>query len=256
MSGRLKRRIADPLLNRVIGAARRRPWARYRLERQFGRPNLHELSTLAPLRQSTDAFLADLYGERWTKASAGLLAEHHAVQAAIAERSRAVTLHYPSFFTVEDGTALVLYAAVRLERPAIVVETGVADGRSTATVLAAMEANQHGRLHSIEVAGDVGALVADRSRWTVHLLSASNPLQQLAESLNGADIFIHDGDHTVEGQSNDAVAALTCLRPGGLWLSDDIDWSYVFHDRCKQAKLAPALLFDTRKVFGAVRLPG
>ena len=53
---------------------------------------------------------------------------------------------YPSFYDVEDGTAYLLYMLVRQAKPALAVEVGVADGRSTRIILSAMDANDVGRL--------------------------------------------------------------------------------------------------------------
>src|SRR5579863_10306843 len=46
---------------------------------------------------------------------------------------------------------LVQYAAIRALRPEIVVETGVANGVSSSYILLALEKNQLGSLHSIDI---------------------------------------------------------------------------------------------------------
>ena len=254
-TGGLKRRIAEPLLKRVTHAAETRPWALNIVERSAGRPTLHEFSLLSPLHQDGDAFLVALLGDRWTSRRNEIREEHLVVQQEIAVRAGATSQHYPKHFAVEDHTALVLFAIVRVLAPALVVETGVADGRSTATILAAMHRSNRGRLHSVDVRNNVGALVSNRERWTLQVLARGESIESCVAEVartGPVDIFLHDGDHSRAGQQADISAALTVLRTGGLLLSDDVDWSYVFHDTCKQLDKTPTLLLDTRKIFGAL----
>jgi predicted O-methyltransferase YrrM len=251
----LKRHVAAPLVRGLALAVERVPSVSTIFQRAVGRPTLHEMSTLAPLTQSPDAFLSTLFGELWDGRRRAVIEENSEVQRELAARSNSSMLRYPSHFTVEDGTALVLYAIVRLMTPHVVVETGVADGRSTATMLAAMQRNGVGVLHSIDISGDVGALVTDRERWTLHVVDPTRALTSTLAAVGAVDVFVHDGDHTRAGQQRDATAAQALLRPGGLFLSDDAEWSYVFHDTCRSIGATPVLLVDTRKVFGAVRLP-
>ena len=249
-----KRKIAEPWLRHISLAAETRPWARTVLERSVGHPTLHEFSLLGPLHQNADDFLCSLLGERWTQQRDAIFAEHLLVQHAITERSRVVDLRYPAHFTVEDHTALVLYAIVRVLEPQVVVETGVADGRSTATMLAAMNKTAVGALHSFEISRNVGALLESHNRWTLHVLDRGQSITTASSDIGHADVFLHDGDHSRAGQQADMVAARNLLGPTGLLLSDDTDWSYVFHDTCKELGLTPTFLLDTRKVFGAVWL--
>src|SRR4029078_12987181 len=50
-----------------------------------------------------------------------------------------------------ERSSRLLYYCVRLRRPAVVVETGVFDGFSSAFILKALADNHHGRLCSIDV---------------------------------------------------------------------------------------------------------
>ena len=135
---------------------------------------------------------------------------------------RRSTTAYPDFFAVEIGSVTPLHAIVRTKQPDVMIETGVADGFSTAVILAAMETNGRGELHSYDIADDVGACVTDRTRWTLHIREPlpSSPI----------DLFLHDSDHSYANQSAEYVAAWSILRPGGLLLSDDVDWSCAFLD--------------------------
>src|SRR5665213_1629896 len=63
---------------------------------------------------------------------------------------------YPTEWAVAQETAVFLYLLVRLRRPSLVVETGVANGISSTSILLALAKNGHGRLVSIDVDENVG----------------------------------------------------------------------------------------------------
>src|SRR5437762_3063066 len=106
------------------------------------------------------------------------------------------------------GFADVCYAICRLNRPTTVVETGVAFGWTTAFILAALDANGHGHLHSIDLpafrpkAGEIiGAVVPDRyrRRWTLRLGSQRTLLPDVLAEVKSVDFFHYDSDKTYQG---------------------------------------------------------
>ena len=162
-------------------------------------------------------------------------------------------LPYPDYFAVEAETSAFLYATVRRIQPQVMLETGVANGLSTAVILAAMDANGRGELHSTDISPDVGALVENRSRWHLHVVSVDRLEEDLAAlraHLPRIDIFLHDGDHRFRPQTLEYRCFWPALPPGGLLLSDDIDFSYAFHDFAHEIDREPAVLLDTLKLFG------
>jgi predicted O-methyltransferase YrrM len=133
---------------------------------------------------------------------------------------------------------LIQYAAVRALRPDTIVETGVASGVSSAYLLLALERNQKGTLHSIEV-GDPsycpagrapGWIVPDRlrSRWRLHIGDAATILPELFLRLGDVDIFVHDSLHTYEHMKLELELAHPHVRRGGLLLADDALWNSAF----------------------------
>lgn len=125
----------------------------------------------------------------------------------------------------------LLGALTLLRQPRVVVETGVAMGYTTAVVLAAMDANQFGALHSIDLpplqvdaASFVGQVVpeAHRGRWTLHVGPSRLLLAELAGKLAPLDFFVHDGDHSFAAQSEEYHQAWPHLAPGGCLISDDV----------------------------------
>lgn len=101
---------------------------------------------------------------------------------------------------------------VLLRRPSVVVETGVAMGFSTTVILAAMDDNDAGVLHSIDLPPlqvDAGTFVDEvvpdelRGRWTLHVGPSRILLPGLARKLAPIDLFVHDSEHSYAGQYED-----------------------------------------------------
>ncbi|MEZ5100729.1 MAG: class I SAM-dependent methyltransferase [Thermoleophilia bacterium] len=154
----------------------------------------------------------------------------------------------------------VLGALVRLVRPAVVVETGVALGYSSATILAALEANGHGRLHSIDLPApqwdpdrEVGELVPAglRSRWALELGPSQRLLPRALDRLAPVDLFLHDSNHGYSAQLREYRTAWPALRPGGILVSDDV-WSPAFLEHAAAVGARPLLV--AKPVRGAIGL--
>jgi predicted O-methyltransferase YrrM len=137
--------------------------------------------------------------------------------------------------TVTLGT--LCYLACRYLRPRVVVETGVAYGVTSTYILAALEDNDYGELHSIDLpplaldaAAHIGYFVPPelRSRWKLNLGPAKKLLPQLLERTKPIDLFVHDSLHTYSHMKWEFEAALSALRPGGMLISDDIDGNRAF----------------------------
>jgi hypothetical protein len=101
---------------------------------------------------------------------------------------------------------LVQYAAVRAFQPEMVVETGVANGVSSAYLLLALQLNGKGTLYSIEL-GDPryfpsgktpGWVVPEwlKARWKMLIGDSRVLLPELLVKLGAMDVFIHDSLHT------------------------------------------------------------
>jgi hypothetical protein len=147
-----------------------------------------------------------------------------------------------------------LYAIVRTNRPATIVETGVCNGYSTAILLEALRRNAAGHLYSVdlpEVAGDVeggrqfwagkggavipagrpsGWLVPEdlEGRWAFSQGRSADLLPPLLERLGEIDLFIHDSEHSFENQIFEFRLAWRHLRPGGLLAASDLNTSRAF----------------------------
>jgi predicted O-methyltransferase YrrM len=188
-----------------------------------------------------------------------VLEEYRDVAARLADRCETVDLVYPHTHGVETETGAFLYGVVRLLRARSVVETGVADGRSSWLILAALERNGDGVLHSFDIRDEVGRLVGAHPQWRLEIISSRQPEEALRRALRRigeVDLFFHDSDHRYLPQLFEYEAAWPILTPGGVLASDDVDNTPAFLDFCRARRLRPAFLFDARKVTGAVRTHG
>ena len=148
----------------------------------------------------------------------------------------------------DKRTLSLIHAAVRALRPAVVVETGVKHGWSTAYILRALKENGAGHLHSIDQfervgdGPDFGWVVPDslREDWTFHVGDSREVLPQLLQSLGGTDVFFHDSRHVYDHMMWEFEAAFPAIRPGGLLLSDDAVWNDAFRDFARRVGASQA----------------
>lgn len=147
-----------------------------------------------------------------------------------------------------------LYVLVRTEKPGVIVETGVCNGASTFAILAALEDNGVGELHSIDYPffSDVpmarrreetfpgmgsaeippdkepGWLVPDRlrDRWTFRGGKSQELLPQVVRE-HPPDLFVHDSEHSHPCMMFELETAWHAMD-GGLIVCDDIRWNDAF----------------------------
>lgn len=158
-----------------------------------------------------------------------------------------------------DFDAAALYLLIRILRPEIVVETGVASGRSSSFILQALEDNKNGKLISIDLPkfyqtekpetyitkeGNVelmsfvpeeskpGWLVPDklRHRWQLILGDSKIELPKILDKIDSVDIFYHDSDHSYESMMLEYETAWPKLTRNGFLVSDDIKWNGAWND--------------------------
>jgi predicted O-methyltransferase YrrM len=150
-----------------------------------------------------------------------------------------------------------LYALVRYFRPAVVVETGVHAGRSSAMILRGLADEEFGQLYSIDFPNlsyevdkpgvvhhdrlptglGVGYAIPDelRSRWSLIIGDASVELPLLFQRTGNVDMFFHDSMHTYSHMMMEFRIAWSSLNQGGLLVSDDADWNDSLRDFARSA---------------------
>jgi Methyltransferase domain len=168
----------------------------------------------------------------------------------------------------DGGTLLaeLLWVLVRHRRPAVVVETGVARGVSSAFILDALERNGHGRLWSVDLPpvtpdwGDqTGMAVAPevRERWTYVRGAARRKLPKVLSQCGPVGIFVHDGLHTAENMLFEMRQVWPHLEPDGLVVSDDADDNHAVLTFAGETGVEPILLREPAKsdVVAIIRHP-
>ena len=163
-----------------------------------------------------------------------------------------------------DGLLRLAGALVRVLRPAVVVETGVARGYTSATILAVMEENNRGRLYSVDLPPlevdketFVGQVVPEtlKRRWTLRLGPSRRILPQVVRAAAPIDLFLHDSDHTYSSQLEEYRTAWPFLRSGGVVLSDDVT-NPAFIDFAAEVGVRPLLVHRRAdSAYGLVKKP-
>jgi predicted O-methyltransferase YrrM len=139
--------------------------------------------------------------------------------------------------------AQVLYLCVRLDKPALVVETGVGAGVSTTFILQALKVNNHGKLYSIDFYKDdeqCGWLVPTdlKNRWKLIRGLSKQALNPLLVQLGLIDLFIHDSDHSYENMMAEFRTVWPFLKSGGIFLVHDVGRNDAFFDFCKEVNFS------------------
>jgi hypothetical protein len=154
--------------------------------------------------------------------------------------ARGVHVGPESFNGYNDGDAALVRCAwclTRHLRPVDAVETGVAHGFTSRFILEAMERNNLGELHSIDLPpldpkmrAQVGMAVDEkfRHRWNLLEGSSRRHLPRLLKDLVEIDLFVHDSRHTERNVRFELDRAWKALAPGGAMLVDDIDSNWGF----------------------------
>lgn len=154
---------------------------------------------------------------------------------------------------------LLLYAALRILRPRVVVETGCFTGWDTTVILAALARNDLGHLHTIDLPGYAdrrpdhaqfqaslshgglprelgpGFLVPDelQDRWSLELGNARQLLPRLLRRVPAIDVFFHDSEHSYEHMMWEYTTVFPHLDARkGLLISDDLSFNTAFWDFC------------------------
>jgi predicted O-methyltransferase YrrM len=144
---------------------------------------------------------------------------------------------FTPYWAADSLFAHCCYLACRLLKPAVVVETGVAYGVSSAFVLRAMEENGHGILHSVDLPPlrrdadrfwGIAVPEALRGRWKMHRGSSRQVLTQLLGGLGDVDLFVHDSLHTYRNMRREFEEIWPRLRTGGVLIADDVERNRAF----------------------------
>lgn len=168
----------------------------------------------------------------------------------------------PDMYDSDTLTREAIWSILLASKPDIVVETGVANGLSSQTILSGLEANGRGRLYSFDVDPRTEDSVPTelRHRWVFKALTPKTAMKTLSASVlplaGKVGVWFHDSDHNYSWQRSEFELAARTLGQGGVLISDDADGTEAFADFClEHPDWASSALFDTRKVCGFARKP-
>jgi methyltransferase family protein len=132
-----------------------------------------------------------------------------------------------------------------------VIETGVAAGWSSLALLLALEPRPDARLVSVDMPyplrdGDafVGCVVPERlrARWSLLAWPDREGLPRALEQLPEIDLCHYDSDKSRAGRAFAYPRLWAALRPGGLFLSDDVGDDSGFRDFCRKLGRSPIVV--------------
>jgi len=171
-------------------------------------------------------------------------------------------LDYKGWISFPEG----LYTLMRIIKPEIVVETGVAAGVSSTYILKALEDNGKGELFSIDLPNyeleyfpklgiepvaiipkgkEVGFVIPAnlRHRWHLILGKSQEVLPKLLDNHGLVDCFLHDSEHTYENMIFEYTEAWEHLRGSGVLLSDNVFMNSGFHNFSKLKMRKPLYVY-------------
>ncbi len=143
------------------------------------------------------------------------------------------------FHGADFSLARLSYAICRMKRPAVVLETGVAHGVTSAFLLQAMAVNGMGQLWSVDLPplapkadSQAGILVPDnlRTRWHLVRGTSRRMLPGLVAQLPRLDMFLHDSLHTYLNMKLEFATVWPKLTNGGVLIADDVEMNRAFQD--------------------------
>lgn len=132
-----------------------------------------------------------------------------------------------------------------------VVETGVAYGWSSLAILLSIVHRENTTLISTDrpypkLNNDdyVGCVVPDnyKANWQIIKMADRDALPKALKKLNTIDMCHYDSDKSYEARIWAYPLLWEAIRPGGCFISDDINNNFAFHDFCKKIGKKPLVV--------------
>ena len=116
---------------------------------------------------------------------------------------------------------------IRVEKPEVMIETGVESGYSTEHFLVAMDDAKVGHLYSCDPrpSGFYDGNPIVNPRFTFIREASYTACDKIFKEAGRLDMFLHDSDHSFGCQSWEFEWAWKHVRSGGIIASDDVGWS-------------------------------
>ena len=158
---------------------------------------------------------------------------------------------YPIDYSLNDSLSLFLYLLCNVTKPNVIVETGVAYGRSSSYILQALHENNKGKLYSIdsvfrpwESKQMIGSVIPNniKNHWEFIFGTSSHELKKLFNKLGTIDIFFHDSLHTFKNMIFEFETAWPFIKKDGFLISDDIAGNNAFYKFSKSHNIQPIII--------------
>lgn len=245
----------NDILNTLKFAVHRHGW------RVIGQKLIAKMSSVADTRERAEVLrwcqsVAEPYAVWAESVSPELWAESFKFGEDLTARARKELPNARTRFG-GGGAYALLYFMVRLRRPSVIVETGVAAGWSSTAFLAALEANGHGELWSSDLpyfrqgaeVDEIGVLVPQdlRDRWHLYVEGDRINLPQIVDKVSSIDLFHYDSDKTKAGRGFALGVVGPRLSADATVLFDDILDNGHFRDLAGPDK---RVLSDHRRFVG------
>lgn len=163
------------------------------------------------------------------------------------------------------GDVQLLYAATFLSKAEAVIESGVAYGWSSLAILSAFDGRTGARLVSVDMPypkmgheAHVGTVVPEalRGGWVLIREPDRRGLEKAVEALGvSADLVHYDSDKSFWGRKYGFEVMWAALRPGGVFISDDIQDNFAFRDFVEALGLEFGVTSYLGKYVGILRKP-
>lgn len=192
------------------------------------------------------------------------------IRSALSEYSKLTGSEISGAIDIE--TARFYYALVREMKPEVVIETGVCNGVSSLVLLMALKHNGTGSLISVdfpyyadeslaqfrsETFDEYGgaAIPADkepgwivpetlRERWDLRIGKSQRILPEIVTNEGDFQLFIHDSEHSHPCMMYEYEMAHEWIDPGGIIMSDDINWNSAFEVFVESRELDHGIVCD------------
>jgi len=206
---------------------------------------------------SIDAFCEALDPELWR--------ETLSFVAQVEENAKPVLAGFP--YDLGGGGAYpLLYFLVRHQRPSTIIETGVAAGWSSLTILKALKINGNGKLYSSDFPyfrlpnpeRFIGVLVPDdlRDAWHLDKRGDAIALPAILAQCGPIDLFHYDSDKSYAGRRRALETVAPQLKQGATIIVDDIQDNLFFRDWVEERGLQFTAFEFGGKFVGLVKQNG
>jgi predicted O-methyltransferase YrrM len=157
------------------------------------------------------------------------------------------------------GNMFLLYNIAEFIKAKSVVETGVAYGWSSLSVLLSIAKRENSKLYSTDMpyakmGNDdyVGIVVPEKykAHWKLYRESDVSGLPKIVASADVLDMIHYDSDKSYVGRMYAYPLLYNKLRTGGVFISDDIQDNIAFKDFCDSLKITPTVISFEGKYVG------